>query len=119
MFDLANFDITEFEASAAAASKLLRALGNERRLMILCQLTEGERSVGDLLSLVGLSQSALSQHLAVLRDEGIVTTRREGQSIWYRIDDPAAIKVVATLAEIFCPPTVEMPDARHPDLPKA
>ena len=69
----------------------MRALGNERRLMILCQLTEGERSVGELLPLVGLSQSALSQHLAVLREEAVVATRREGQTIWYRIADPAAI----------------------------
>ena len=106
MFDLANFDIARFEASAGEAAKLLRALGNERRLMILCQLTEGERSVGELLPLVGLSQSALSQHLAVLRDEAVVATRREGQTIWYRIADPAALKVVATLAEIFCPDDV-------------
>ena len=103
MFDLANFDITDFQASAGEAAKLLRALGNERRLMILCQLTDGERSVGELLPLVGLSQSALSQHLGVLREEGVVATRRDGQTIWYRIDDPAAMKVVATLAEIFCP----------------
>jgi ArsR family transcriptional regulator len=102
MFDLANFDPAPFEANAREAAKLLRALANERRLMILCQLTEGERSVGQLLPLVGLSQSALSQHLAVLREEGIVTTRREAQTIWYRIADPAALKVVATLAEIFC-----------------
>jgi ArsR family transcriptional regulator, virulence genes transcriptional regulator len=115
MFDLANFDITEFQASAAEAAKLLRALGNERRLMILCQLTEGERSVGELLPLVGLSQSALSQHLAVLRDEGVVATRRDAQTIWYRINDPAAVKVVATLAEIFCPPTVEKTDAGNLD----
>ena len=115
MFDLANFDITEFQASAAEAAKLLRALGNERRLMILCQLTEGERSVGELLPLVGLSQSALSQHLAVLRDEGIVATRRDAQTIWYRINDPAAVKVVATLAEIFCPPKVEKTRARNID----
>ena len=67
-------------------------------------LCDGELSVGELLPRVGLSQSALSQHLAVLREEGVVATRREGQSIWYRIDDPAAVRVVATLAEIFCPP---------------
>ena len=109
MFDLANFDITRFEASAGEAAKLLRALGNERRLMILCQLTDGERSVGELLPLVGLSQSALSQHLAVLREEAVVATRRDGQTIWYRISDPAAIKVVATLAEIFCPPDMKTP----------
>ena len=105
MFDLANFDITQFEASAGEAARLLRALANERRLMILCQLTEGERSVGQLTPLVGISQSALSQHLAVLREEGVVATRREAQTVWYRIADPAALKVVATLAEIFCPKT--------------
>lgn len=104
MFDLAKFDIAQFEASAGEAAKLLRALGNERRLMILCQLAEGERSVGELLPRVGLSQSALSQHLAVLREEGVVATRREAQSMWYRIVDPAALRVVATLAEIYCPP---------------
>lgn len=102
--DLADFDITRFGANAAQAAKLLRALANERRLTILCQLTAGERSVGELQPRVGLSQSALSQHLAVLREEGVVATRREGQTIWYRILDPAAVKVVATLAEIFCPP---------------
>jgi DNA-binding transcriptional ArsR family regulator len=118
MFDLANFDITQFQASASEAAKLLRALGNERRLMILCQLTERERSVGELLPLVGLSQSALSQHLGVLREEGVVATRREAQTIWYRISDPAALKLVATLAEIFCPPTVEKTDARNIDAPQ-
>jgi ArsR family transcriptional regulator len=105
MFDLANFDVSDFQASAANAAKLLRALANEKRLMILCQLTEGERSVGELQPLLGLSQSALSQHLAVLREEGVVATRRDAQTIWYRIHDPAAMQVVATLAEIFCPPS--------------
>lgn len=104
MIDPAAFDIDSLEAKAAEAAKLLRALANERRLLILCQLGEGERSVGELQPHVGLSQSALSQHLAVLREEGIVATRREGQTIRYRIADPAAVKVVSTLAEIFCPP---------------
>ena len=104
MFDLSRFDVSQFEASAAQAAKLLRALANERRLMILCQLADGERSVGQIQSLVGLSQSALSQHLAVLREEGVVTSRREATSLWYRIADPAVLKVVGTLAEIFCPP---------------
>lgn len=97
-------DIAKLEASAAQAARLLRALSNERRLLILCQLAEGERSVGELQPLVGLSLSALSQHLAVLREEKVVATRRESQTIWYRIADPAALKVVSTLAEIFCPP---------------
>lgn len=107
MFDLANFDITHFEGRAAEAARLLRALANERRLMILCQLADGERSVGELLPHVGLSQSALSQHLAVLREEGIVATRREAQTVRYRIADAAAVRVVATLAEIFCPPDMK------------
>jgi ArsR family transcriptional regulator len=103
MFDLANFDLGQFEASAAAAAKLLKALSNERRLMILCQLGDRELAVGQIRPRVGLSQSALSQHLAVLREQGVVATRREGQTIFYRIADPAAVKVVTTLAEIFCP----------------
>lgn len=115
MFDLANFDITRFEASAAEAARLLRALANERRLMILCQLADGERSVGELLPLVGLSQSALSQHLAVLREEGIVATRREAQMVRYRIADPAAMQVVTTLAGIFCPPDMRSPHEFRPD----
>lgn len=118
MFDLANLDIAKFEASASEAAKLLRTLANERRLMILCQLADGERSVGELQPNVGLSQSALSQHLAVLRQEGVVATRREGQTIWYRIADPAAVKVVATLAEIFCPTDMKASDDR-PYVPDA
>ncbi len=103
MLDLAKFDLATFEASAVRAAMLLRLLGNERRLMILCQLTDGELSVGQIQQRVGLSQSALSQHLARLREEGIVCPRRDRQTIYYRIDDPAALRVIATLAEIFCP----------------
>lgn len=104
MFDLAKFDLARFESSASQAASVLRMLANERRLMILCQLADGELSVGELQPRVGLSQSALSQHLALLRDEGVVTTRRSGQQIFYRIGDPAAMRIIATLAELFCPP---------------
>jgi DNA-binding transcriptional ArsR family regulator len=104
MFDLTRFDLSLFEASAGRAATLLRLLANEKRLMILCQLADGELAVGDIQSRVGLSQSALSQHLALLRAEGIVATRREGQVIFYRLDDPAAMRVIETLAELFCPP---------------
>ncbi len=104
MFDLSRFDLSLFEDSAGRAASLLRTLANERRLMILCQLVEGELSVGALQTRVGVSQSALSQHLALLREEGIVATRREGQSIFYRVADPAALRVLQTLAELFCPP---------------
>lgn len=104
MFDLTRFDLTLFEESAGRAAALLRLLGNEKRLMVLCQLVDGELSVGALLAQIGLSQSALSQHLALLREQGVVATRRESQTIYYRIADPAALRVIETLAELFCPP---------------
>lgn len=104
MFDLTRFDLRLFEESAGRAVTLLRLLSNEKRLMILCQLADGEMAVGDIQSHVSLSQSALSQHLALLRTEGIVATRREGQAVFYRLDDPAAMRVIETLAELFCPP---------------
>ena len=102
MFDLANFDIARFEASAMEAAKLLKALGNERRLMILCQLADGEKSVSDLQPLIGLSQSALSQHLSVLRRKHLVRTRRAGQSIYYSLTSGDAAAVMGTLHEQFC-----------------
>ncbi len=104
MFDLSRFDLSMFEESAGRAATLLRLLGNEKRLMLLCQLADGEMSVRDIQSRVGLSQSALSQHLALLREEGIVATRRESQTIYYRIVDHAAMRVIETLADLFCPP---------------
>ncbi len=107
MIDAKTFDPARFEANAAAAARLLKALANERRLMILCQLTGGERSVGELQPLVGLSQSALSQHLAVLRVDGLLATRRTGHTIHYRISDPAAAQLMTVLAAIFCPDDVE------------
>jgi ArsR family transcriptional regulator len=87
---------------AAEAAKLLTALANERRLVILCELIEGERSVGDLVDAVGLTQSALSQHLAKLRSAGIVATRRDAQTIFYRLASAAAGGVLTTLATIYC-----------------
>ena len=109
MFDLARFDLALFEDSAARAATLLRLLGNEKRLMVLCQLADGELSVGALQERIGLSQSALSQHLALMREQGLVATRREAQTIHYRIVDPAALRVIQTLAELFCPTD------QHPD----
>ena len=103
MSDLIELDVVRFEANAERAARFLRTLANSKRLMILCRLTDGERSVGALQALVGLSQSALSQHLALLREDGVLATRRQGQTIFYRIADPASVKVVRTLGEIFCP----------------
>jgi ArsR family transcriptional regulator len=101
---LADLDRTAFEEHVAAATRLLRAMANERRLMILCRLGEGERSVGELARLVGLGQSALSQHLAQLRADGLVATRRQSQTIYYRLDSPEVVAVIRTLATHFCAP---------------
>ena len=87
---------------AESAAALLRALANEQRLLILCYLSEGERSVGELNERLPLSQSALSQHLAVLREGGVVATRREGQSVFYSLVDGPAARVVGTLHDIYC-----------------
>ena len=88
---------------AGEVARVLRALSNERRLMILCKLVElGEAKVTSLAEAVGLSQSALSQHLAKMRDEGIVTFRRESQTLWYRIADARIEQLFATLHELFC-----------------
>src|SRR6478735_11834237 len=103
-----SFDPEVMEAKATEVAGILRALANERRLMILCKLVEwGEANVGSLVEAVGLSQSALSQHLAKMRDEGIVTTRRESQTIWYRIADPRIEQLFVTLHDLFCRPVTE------------
>jgi ArsR family transcriptional regulator, virulence genes transcriptional regulator len=98
-----EMDLETFEKQATEVADILRALANERRLMILCKLVEwGEANVTSLTQAVGLSQSALSQHLAKMRDEGIVATRRESQTIWYRIADPRIEQLFATLYSLFC-----------------
>jgi len=89
----------DFEANALEVANVLRTLGNERRLMILCKLVEaGEMTV----EAVGLSQSALSQHLAKMRDDDVVTFRRDGQTLWYRIADPRIEQLMAELHRLFC-----------------
>ena len=89
---------------AAEAAALLKALSNEHRLLILCHLiSAGEQSVGDLLQRIDLSQSALSQHLARLREEELVGFRREAQTLFYRVTDERAEQVLMLLRDIFCP----------------
>lgn len=96
--------IEALAAKAAEASRLLRTLANEHRLLILCCLSgRAEAPVGALVAEVGLSQSALSQHLARLRSEGLVAFRRDSQTLYYRIADPAVLSVLATLSDIYCP----------------
>jgi len=92
----------EMEAHADSASRLLKAMANPHRLLILCILGEGELSVGALNERIPLSQSALSQHLAVLRDDGVVSTRRESQTIFYRVHPGPALDVIGSLHKHFC-----------------
>ncbi len=95
-------ELTELHDMAAHAVELLKAMANEWRLMILCQLAEGEKTVSELQDILGLSQSALSQHLAVLRRERIVRSRKEAQSVSYSLSGDDATKVMQTLHEVFC-----------------
>jgi DNA-binding transcriptional ArsR family regulator len=95
-------DFEQLRERALQASRLLKSLANERRLLVLCHLSQGEKSVGELERLVNLSQSALSQHLARLRREELVTTRREAQTIYYSVSSPEALAVLRTLYEIYC-----------------
>jgi len=95
-------EMAELHDMAAHAVELLKAMANEWRLMILCQLSEGEKTVSELQELLGLSQSALSQHLAVLRRERIVRSRKEAQSVSYSLSGDDATKVMTTLHEVFC-----------------
>jgi DNA-binding transcriptional ArsR family regulator len=92
----------DMEAHAESAARLLRAMANPRRLMILCALGEGELSVGTLNERIPLSQSALSQHLAVLREDGLVATRREAQTIYYQIRPGPALDVIRSLHGHLC-----------------
>jgi DNA-binding transcriptional ArsR family regulator len=94
--------LKQLERNAHKASDLLGAMANTSRLMILCRLADGEKSVSELQPMIGLSQSALSQHLAVLRRRKLVRTRRAGQSIYYSLSSGEAASVIGTLHEQFC-----------------
>jgi DNA-binding transcriptional ArsR family regulator len=102
----------ELKVHAIRASALLKAMSNPARLMVLCQLAEGEKSVGELEGAVDLSQSGLSQHLALLRRERIVVTRRSGQTIFYSLASEEAAAVMRTLYAIFCGGPGRLPAAK-------
>jgi DNA-binding transcriptional ArsR family regulator len=99
---ISRVDLKKLERNAGRACDLLTAMANRSRLMILCQLAGGEKSVSDLQPLIGLSQSALSQHLAVLRRKHLVRTRRSGQSIYYSLTSGEAASILHTLHDQYC-----------------
>ncbi len=104
MPDTQQLDLPAMRAAAAQACALLKVLGNPDRLMLLCQLTQGEYCVSELETLLGISQPTLSQQLGVLREESLVSTRREGKQIYYRIDSNEALAVMQVLYRQFCLP---------------
>lgn len=96
-------DFTQLRSAAAQASGLLRLLANEDRLLLLCQLTQGEKNVSTLENLTGIRQPTLSQQLGVLRNEHVVETRREGKQIYYRLSNQEVEAILMTLYSLFCP----------------
>jgi len=97
-----KLNVDAMAVQASAATEMLKALANPHRLMILCQLIAGERTVGDLAAALDLRVSTMSQHLGLLRRDGLVAARREGQTIRYRLADDAARRVLETLFAIYC-----------------
>ena len=97
-----NIDV--MEAAADSASELLKALANRHRLLIICQLIDGERSVGDLAGFLGLRDSTVSQHLALLRKDGLVSARRDAQTIYYSIASDPAREILTALYRVYCTP---------------
>jgi len=100
-----KIQIEHMQAAADRASELLKAMANRHRLLILCQLVDGERSVGELAEFLGIRDSGVSQHLALLRKDGLVAARRDGQTIWYSIASAEARALLSALYDAFCAPT--------------
>lgn len=94
-------ELTDLQAQVGPAARLLKLLASEQRLILLCRLIEGECAVGDLAQYAGLAPSAASQHLAKLRAEGVVATRRDGQTIYYRMANPDAVRMIDALCDTF------------------
>ena len=94
--------IEEMQTQASKAVGLLKALANENRLLILCHLQERELSVGEINDSLGLSQSALSQHLAILREKGVLLTRKDANRVYYRIGDARTLQLIGMMREVFC-----------------
>ena len=101
---LTSEEIGLLRDSASKACTLLKALANEDRLLLLCQLTQGERNVGELETMTGVRQPTLSQQLGILREEGLVATRRAGKQVIYRVSNNDALQILHTLYGLYCQP---------------
>jgi DNA-binding transcriptional ArsR family regulator len=98
-----NIDIDALTAAADEASEFLKSLASPVRLRILCTIANREAAVGELAELLGVRQSVVSQHLALLRKDGLVKTRRDGQTIWYALADQRVVRIIEVLQATFCP----------------
>ena len=114
--DLSTKDLAELSNNADRAADFLKALANRNRLTILCLLSQGERSVGDLERMLGIRQASLSQQLAVLREDNLVATRRDGNSIYYRLASEEARQVIGLLYSLFCAPPAGSEDRSEQEL---
>lgn len=101
--DAPPLDINLMREAADTVTVVLRALANADRLLLLCQLSQGEMAVGGLEALLDIHQPTLSQQLGVLRNEGLVNTRRDGKRIFYSVADPKVLQILATLYQLYCP----------------
>jgi len=112
-----NINPEHMAAAAGQASDLLKAIGHPHRLMLLCQMIERERTVGELAAALGIRESTTSQHLALLRKDGLVRPRREAQTIWYSIASIPAQRIMAVLFDLYCTPAPLSGDADATALP--
>jgi DNA-binding transcriptional ArsR family regulator len=104
LMEAVTFDLEKMKTSAAMAARLMKVMSNPDRLMLLCQLSQGEKRVGELEEILGIVQPTLSQQLTVLREEELVTTRRDGKNIYYQIASPQALAIMAVMYQQFCEP---------------
>lgn len=111
--------IEKMRGQAAMAEEMLKAMANRHRLMILCQLNGGESPVGELAAMLGVRDSTVSQHLALLRKDGLVATRREGQTVFYSLASEPVRRLVNTLYDIYCGPQATICAPRKPVRPRA
>jgi DNA-binding transcriptional ArsR family regulator len=112
-------NLNELQSKAGAAEAMLKAVANRNRLVILCELLKGERSVGALQTAIGLSQSALSQHLARLREDELVATRRESQTIYYSLSSKPITRLIGLLYDLYCAPRCDGEASPHKTRRKA
>jgi DNA-binding transcriptional ArsR family regulator len=109
MPDTLSIEMPRILAAAQKASGLLRVLANENRLLLMCQLSQGEKSVGELEVLLGIRQPTLSQQLGIMREEGLVATRRAGKQVIYRVSNEDALQILQTLYRLYCQPAQQLP----------